>query len=152
MIATGMSFYNAAKQLPPFGKWKIVGYHYANGDLPGNNEPSDLINLVGSYAYFYHDGLRIGNSYCAQPSFTRTRLTSDEIARQLGPPEKALGVNAPSFDLLLLKCDSDKTFSPSMHVFSLSTRKTLMVWEGVLLELESPSPSRWSFLKDLVIQ
>lgn len=134
---TGRQLMSAVNGLPPFGSWKVVTYGYGSGDPPSKDDPAELKDLVGSLIVLETSGMRIGRkSECMEPSFRSWETKDVEVQDRLGVSLKSFGFAEAKLDTVIIQCEKKgSSLSPS-YVLLLSDNRTVLLWNGVFLELE----------------
>lgn len=133
---TGSRLFHAASQLSPFGTWKVLSYHYANGDPPASDDPSELKSLVGTDILLLLDRVQVGKRSCSSPVFESKTITDDEFVKRVGSPLKSLGISTDKVEAIMLKCEGRDQFPSQTFILRLSDGNALMLWDGVFLEIE----------------
>ncbi len=133
---TGDRLFSAAKQLQPFGVWRVVSYRYASGDPASDQDPQELRSLVGSDVYFKFDRVVAGKETCDAPRFDARTVTNEEFEKRIGSSIKSLGIPSDKVDAIHLVCEARSSFPAQTIMLRLPGNKGLMLWDGVFLELE----------------
>lgn len=133
---TGSRLFSAASQLQPFGIWRVVSYRYASGDPASDYDPQELTSLVGADILFNLDRVVIRKETCSSPLFDAKTITNEEFVKRVGSPFESLGILTDKLDAILLVCESKNTFPSQTFMLRLPNNRSLMLWEGVFLELE----------------
>lgn len=141
---TASQLYDAARALPPFGTWKVVTYRYADGSPPSSNDPPELTRLIGSSFWLSFDIVQLDGKSCSSPMFEARTISNEEFVSRIGSPLKSLGDKIES---VFMKCESDNSSMSRTFFIRLANTKMLLLWEGVLLELENPHGWGASLLK-----
>ncbi len=126
----------AIDQLAPFGYWKLLSYHYADGSLPGDDEPRALTELLGREIGFNHRLVQLAEFYCSRPVIETKAIKNEEFIRQIGTPLSSLGISSDKVDSILIKCVGQTRFPEKTLILRLSDTKALMLWDGVFFEFE----------------
>lgn len=134
---TGRLLFRSAKQLRPFGFWKVLSYRYASGEKGSDDDPRELTSLAGSYVQIEVDEVKIGSKRCREPQFDARTITNDEVVERIGTSLNSLGIQSPKLDAILLVCRNKNEFPQQTVMFRQSgDRNALLLWDGVFLELE----------------
>jgi len=144
---TAQLLYGAARQLPPFGPWKVISYRFADGSRNSVRDAPELLKLVGTELYLNFDNIHFNNKSCVAPVFEQGDMSSEEFVQRLGSSLKALGVADNKASSLVLRCNSNSSFPARTWMVLPTDGKTLFLWDGVFLELERVNSSGSSFLK-----
>lgn len=135
---TALRLFSAASQLRPFGTWKVISYHYASGEGPAMDDPSELRDLIGRNLILGLDQLFIGKSNCVGPTFEAHLISDAEISKKYGLSIKDLGIAADSVNVMRIACNSNKAYPPYILVILQTTTRAKLLWDGVFLEIERP--------------
>ncbi len=136
--------------LPPFGIWNVITYRYADGTSAATNDPPDLKRLVGSHLLFNFEVIRLEGKTCAEPSLEFRTISDDEFVKRTGSHLSSLGIKTENLDVISLKCKQGHSDLQQTFFLRLSQGKLLLLWEGVLLELESPNGDLGTSLLKLI--
>lgn len=147
---TASTLYQQAKSLPPFGSWKVITYHYADGKPAVPDDPPDLRKLIGSSLFLTFDNVQLAGKACAGPSYQLKKISDEEFTKRTGSPLNALGVEGKSLEAIIVTCDRDRSHLPQTFFLQLPNRKILLLWDGVFLELERPDGNWGSSLLKLI--
>lgn len=147
---TARELYQRAKSLPPFGSWKVVTYHYADGKPAATDDPADLRKLIGASLFLTFDNVELGGKVCAGPSYELKKTSDEEFTKRTGNSLKVLGVEGASLDTIIVICDRDRSFVPQTFFLQLPNRKILLLWDGVFVELERPDGNWGTSLLKLI--
>jgi hypothetical protein len=135
---TALLLLRAAGQLAPFGIWRIVTYRYVSGEPASEQDPAELKSLIGSYFQIKLNELRVGYETCARAVYSPRTITNDELISRVGISLESLGLPSDRVDTIRFTCDRDNHRSTSGFILRLSANKSLLLWEGVFLEIERP--------------
>jgi hypothetical protein len=135
---TADKLFQAARQLSPFGFWKVLSYRYASGRPHANGEPPELTSLVGTTVRLDLDGVSVGKGQCWSPVFEPKTTTNEEFVKQTGSPLKALGISTDKVEAITVKCRAGDGFPSQTLILKLAGNNALMLWEGVFLKIERP--------------
>lgn len=133
---TARRLFGAAGQLEPFGVWRVVNYRYASGELPSDQDPSELTSLVGSDILLNLDRLVVRNETCYSPVFESRTITDAEVVKRLGSSITSLGIASDKLDAIYVACKSKNNSPVQTFILRLPDNKALMLWDGVFLEME----------------
>jgi hypothetical protein len=125
----------AARSLSPLGRWKVLGYRYADGKPNEANEPRDLAKLNGTLVTLDVDAAQVGTQRCSSSAYQSRALTDKEVLRELGTSLDALGIMGTQTDTVILKCETGEWAPPQSLIIQLPSGDMLMLWKGVFLEL-----------------
>jgi hypothetical protein len=129
---------SAAGQLAPFGVWRVVTYRYASGEPASEQDPAELKSLIGSYFQIKANELMVGYATCARAIYSPKTITNEEFISRVGSSLESLGLPADRVDTIRFTCDSQDHLSTSGFILRLGGNKSLVLWEGVFLEIERP--------------
>lgn len=134
----GRKLYSAARQLAPFGTWKVHSYEYASGEPASPEDPPELRSLIGQTIGLRADALVIPGSDCAGTTFDFKTLTDRDVTQRWGISLKDLGLNGESISIMIFKCSFGKNSQIPTLVFLSSPTKANLLWNGVLFNIERP--------------
>ena len=126
--------FDAARQLPPFGEWKVVDYRFGDGT------PSDaqqFRKLIGTRVRLNSDSAGVGTKVCSSPAYQSKLLTDKEFLRELGISLESIGIKTNQAETIAVKCEANDWAPPQSLLVKLSEGGMLMLWEGVFLELKN---------------
>ena len=138
--------FDAARQLPPFGEWKVVDYRFGDGT------PSDAQRIrtaIGTHVRLDSDAAQVGTKVCSLPAYQSKLLTDKEFFRELGISLESIGIKANQADTIAVKCEAHDWAPPQSLLVKLPEGGMLMLWEGVFLELKNDKvqSSKFNVLK-----
>ena len=79
--------------------------------------------------------------------FEARTISNEEFVSRIGSPLKSLGLEGDKIEAVFMKCESDNSSMSRTFFIRLANTKMLLLWEGVLLELENPHGWGASLLK-----
>lgn len=147
---TANALYQRATSLPPFGWWKVVTYHYADGKPAATDDPPDLKKLIGASLFLTFASAQLAGKTCAAPSYELKKISDEEFTKRTGQPLKALGVQVASLDAIIMTCARDRSHLPQTFFLQLPNHKILLLWDGVFVELEGPDGNWGTSLLKLI--
>jgi hypothetical protein len=133
--------FDFATSLPPFGRWNVTTYHYADGSPNTNPESREITNFRGTDVRLEFDEAAVGAERCSSPSYESHALADKDFYRNFGISLDRLGVLATQGDALVLKCESHGWSPPQSLILPLPNGNLLLLWEGVFLELKKRGPA-----------
>lgn len=131
VAGTAARFLEVARNLPPFGRWKVLNYSYVDGAGPAPADSAELTNLKNSFINIFPDRVVAGKTRCDAPSLEMRTISNDEVEKRLSTNLRTLGINANEVRVLLISCKG-----PTSLMFLTPPNKAILLWEGVLLSLE----------------
>ena len=136
---TASQLYQRALTLPPFGSWKVNTYWYADGKPAAIEDPPDLRKLIGASLWLTFDNVQLAGENCARPSFELKSISDEEFLKRTGSSFKSIGIEARKVDSVSMRCETSGSNLEQTFFLLFPDGKLLLLWEGVFLELESPS-------------
>lgn len=133
---TGNRLFSAARQLQPFGVWRVASYRYSSGEPASDNDPPELRSLLGSDIRFNLDQVAAGKETCSAPIFDTKIVTNKEFVKIVGSPLKSLGILSDKVDAIVVNCETKNDVPSKTILLRLPDNKIMMLWEGVFVELE----------------
>jgi len=133
---TANRLFQTALNLSPFGLWKVISYRETDSSK-SKNAQEDLKNVVGSLSSVLFDRVQIGKETCSTPLYESEIMTNEVFTRLTATPTNVLGFTSESLNIIKLKCESAKTFSPTNLLIGLPSGHLLMLWNGLVIELEN---------------
>lgn len=130
----GRKMLSSARQLPPFGAWKIVSYRFATGEGPSQDDPPGLKSLIGTNFTLRWDEISIGEQTCKTPAFETRTVTSDDYLKLTGSSFASIGIPRSEVRAVLIKCPVSEN-TVQYFVLRLPDERAVMLWDGVFLEL-----------------
>lgn len=128
--------FNAIRELPPFGSWKVVEYRFADR-TPNEAKPSaELAHLVGNRVRLQTDRAEVGVKVCNGPVYEDKRATKEELFRQLGIELESIGIKADQAEMITVKCDGNEWTPAQSLLLKVKHDEMLMLWKGVFLVLK----------------
>lgn len=125
--------FEAARQLSPFGIWKVIDYRFADG--PPVDSP-EFRRFLGTRVRIHSDRAEVGTKICSLPAY-QSRLVSDkEFHQQLGVSLAAVGIKENPAESIVVKCESNDWKPPQSLLVKLPEGGQLMLWQGVFLVLK----------------
>lgn len=125
--------FQAARELPPLGTWKVVEYRFGDG-TPA--DAGEFTRLLGTRIRLYFDRAEVGVKVCSSPAYQSKPVTDQEIFRELGISFESIGVKARQADTIVVKCESNDWAPPQSLLVKLPEGGMLMLWEGIFLVLK----------------
>ena len=124
--------FDAASTLPPFGRWKVVAYRFADGD---SNRPKskELEGLIGIRVNLQFDRVEVGSDFCSLPDFVDS---NQALIRELEIDLKPLGIQGQSAEMTTIKCQRSGWQPPYSLLVKVRDGEILMLWKGVFLVLK----------------
>jgi hypothetical protein len=127
--------FNAARGLPPLGRWRIIGFRYADGKLSQLNEANELAQLKGTSVTLGLDATDVGTEHCSAPTLQSHPLSDKEYFLKLGISLDSIGVNGTQ--AIVLECGTPDWTPPRSLILSLPSGNLLMLWKGVFVEMKN---------------
>ena len=140
--------FNAARTLPPLGRWIIIGFRYADGKPGGLNEPDELAQLKGTAVTLGLDATDVGSARCSAPGLQSHPLSDKEFFLKLGISLDSIGVNGTQ--AIILECATPDWGTPRSLILPLPSGNLLMLWKGVFVELKSTPPGKSRGVLDIL--
>lgn len=122
---------NGALALPPFGRWKIVGHRFADGDS-GQLTTRELDELIGVHVNLQFNRAEVGDKICALPAFVDSH---QGLLRELELDLKPLGIQGQSAEMTTIKCRGTGWQPPYSLLVKVHDGEILLLWKGVFLVL-----------------
>ena len=113
--------FDAARQLPPFGSWKVIDYRFADGP---SDDSQEFRRLIGTRVRIASDTMEVGTKICTLP------------ARELGISMLTLGIKENHAETVVVRCESNDSKPPQSLLVKLPEGRLLMLWQGVFLVLK----------------
>jgi hypothetical protein len=126
--------FNAARDLPPLGTWKVVEYRFGDGTPVGAQE---FPRLLGTKVRLNFERAEVGVKVCSSPAYQSKPVTDQEILRELGISLAAIGIKASRADTIVVKCESNDWAPPQSLLVKLPEGGILMLWNGIFLVLKN---------------
>jgi hypothetical protein len=130
--------FNAARALPPLGRWTVIGYRYADSKPDEATEPRELAKLNGTSVKLDLDATAVGTERCSSPGYQSHSLTDKDFFLKQGILLDSLGVNVTQAAAIVLECGTREWTPPRSLILPLPSGNMLMLWKGVFLELKKP--------------
>lgn len=140
--------FEAARGLPPLGRWTMIGYRYADGKPNQANEPDQLARLHGTLVTLGLDVTAVGTEQCSAPAFQSHPLSDGEFFLKQGISLDSLGVNGRQ--AVVLECGTPDWAPPRSLVLPLPSGNLLMLWKGVFVELKNTPLEKSRGLLDIL--
>lgn len=128
--------YSAARQLQPFGFWKVSSYRFASGESAAADDPTELKSLVGTRVHLNLFEMSAGKETCRDPVFTTGPLTAAEFTIRTGASLNSIGIVSERVDAIFVKCVERGKLNSTSILIKRPDQRILMLWGGVFLELE----------------
>lgn len=128
--------FDAARQLPPFGDWKVVDYRFGDGTP---KDAQEFRRLLGTRVRLNSDRAEVGMKVCTSPAYRSKPVTDKEFFRELGITLESIGIEANHADTTVVKCEANGWAPPQSLLVKLPEGGILMLWEGVFLVLKKQS-------------
>lgn len=128
---TSVRFAAAARNLPPFGNWKVLTYKYGDGSGPKFDDGAELSRLKNRIIYVGFNGMTVGKARCDFPSFELRNMQDDEVEKRLAIRLAVLGIAAKQVRTLLIRCNSDTSL-----MFLPSEDQAVLLSDGIFLSLQ----------------
>jgi hypothetical protein len=125
--------FDAARQLPPFGNWKVVDYRFGDGapiDGPA------FRRILGTRVRFNTDRAEVGMKVCSLPAYQSRPFTDKEFSRELGISMLSIGIKENHAESVVVKCEASDWTPPQSLLLKLPEGGVLMLWQGVFLVLK----------------
>jgi hypothetical protein len=82
--------------------------------------------------------VQIGNGRCTSPLYELATITDQDWVKRVGFSLSSAGISSDKADSISLKCEKSDNFPAQTVILRLSDYKALILWEGVLFEIERP--------------
>jgi hypothetical protein len=125
--------FDAARQLPPFGNWKVVDYRF--GDGASIDEP-EFRKILGTRVRLNTDRAEVGMKVCSLPAYQSKPFTDKEFSRELGISMLSIGIKENHADTIIVKCEANDWAPPQRLLVQLPEASMLLLWQGVFLVLK----------------
>lgn len=125
--------FDAARQLPPLGSWKVVDYRFGDGTPIDAHQ---FRKLLGTHVRLNSDRAEVGMKVCSSPAYQSKPVTDKEFLRELGISMGSVGIKANHADTIVVRCEANGWAPPRSLLVKLPEDGTLMLWEGVFLVLK----------------
>ena len=125
--------FDAARQLSPFGSWKVVDYRFAEG--PSVESP-EFRSVLGTRIRIASDRIEVGSKICNLPAYQSKSVSDKQFDQLLGVSMLAVGIKENHADTVVVKCESNDWKPPQSVLVKLSEGGLLMLWQGVFLVLK----------------
>jgi len=125
--------FEAARQLPPFGNWKVVDYRF--GDSAPIDEP-EFRKISGTRVRLNTDRADVGMKVCSLPAYQSKPFTDKEFSRELGISMLSIGIKENHADTVIVKCEANDWAPPQSLLVRLPEGSMLLLWQGVFLVLK----------------
>ena len=140
--------FNAARALPPLGRWTVIGFRYADGKPDRLNEPDELTQLKGTSVTIGLDATDVGTERCSAPALQSHPLSDKEYFLKLGISLDSIGVNGTQ--AVILECETPDWTPPRSLILPLPSGNLLMLWKGVFVELKNTPLAKSRGLLDIL--
>jgi hypothetical protein len=128
--------FDAARALPPLGRWTVIGYRYVDGKPNEATEPRELAELNGTPVTLDLDAAAVGTERCSSPGYQSHSLTDTKFFLKQGISLDSLGVNETRTAAIVLECGTRQWTPPRSLILPLPSGNMLLLWKGVFLELK----------------
>jgi hypothetical protein len=128
--------FDAARALPPLGRWTVIGYRYADGKPNEAAEPREVAKLNRTSVTLDLDATTVGTERCSSPGYQSHSLTDKEFFLKQGISLDSLGVNATQAAAIILECGTREWAPPRSLILPLPSGNMLILWKGIFLELK----------------
>jgi hypothetical protein len=126
--------FDAARQLPPFGDWKVVDYRFGDGTPI---DAQEFRRLLGTRVRLNSDRAQVGMKVCSLPAYQSKPVTNKEFFQELGISLESIGIKANYADTIVVKCEANDWAPPQSLLVKLPEGGILMLWDGVFLVLKN---------------
>ncbi|MGH9966374.1 MAG: hypothetical protein ACREBG_00865 [Pyrinomonadaceae bacterium] len=125
--------FDAARQLTPFGDWKVVDYRFGDGTP---SDAKEFRRLLGTRVRLNSERAEVGMKRCSSPAYQSKSVTDKEFFRELGISMESIGIQENYADTIVVKCEANGWAPPQSLLVKLPAGRILMLWEGVFLVLK----------------
>jgi hypothetical protein len=124
---------DAARQLPPFGSWKVIDYCFADGP---SDDSQEFRRFIGTRVRIAPDRMEVGTKICSLPAYQSKSFSDKEFDREVGISMLTLGIKENHAETLVVRCESNDWKPPQSLLVKLPEGRLLMLWQGVFLVLK----------------
>lgn len=125
--------FDAARQLSPFGSWKVVDYRFAEGP---SLESQEFRSVLGTRVRIASDRMEVGSKICTLPGYQSKSVSDKQFDQELGVSMLAVGIKGNHADTVVVKCESNDWKPPQSLLVKLPEGGLLMLWQGIFLVLK----------------
>jgi len=125
--------FDAARQLSPFGSWKVVDYRFAEG---ASVDSQEFRPILGTRVRIASDRVEVGTKTCSLPAYQSKFVSDKELDQELGVSMVAIGIKENHADTVVVKCESNDWKPPQSLFVKLPEDGLLLLWQGVFLVLK----------------
>jgi hypothetical protein len=125
--------FDAARQLSPFGSWKVVDYRFVEGSSLDSQE---FRSGLGTRVRIASDRMEVGSKICTLPAYQSKSISDKQFDQALGVSMLAVGIKENHADTVVVKCESKDWKPPQSLLVKLPEGGLLMLWQGVFLVLK----------------
>ena len=125
--------FEAARQLSPFGSWKVIDYRFAQS---GSIDSQEFRSVIGTRVRIASDRVEVGTKICSLPAYQSRFVSDKELHQSLGISMVAIGIKENHAETVVVKCESNDWKPPRSLLVKLPEGGLLMLWQGVFLVLK----------------
>jgi hypothetical protein len=105
--------FDAARQLSPFGSWKVVDYRFAEGPSVDSQE---FRPILGTRVRIASDRVEVGTKICSLPAYQSKVVSDKELDHELDISMVAIGIKENRAETVVVKCESNEWKPPQSLV------------------------------------
>ena len=125
--------FDAARQLSPFGSWKVIDYRFAQGPSVDSQE---FRRILGTRVRIASDRAEVGTKICSLPAYQSKLVSDKDLDQELGISMVAVGIKENHAETVVVKCESNDWKPSQSLLVKLPEGGLLMLWQGVFLVLK----------------
>lgn len=125
--------FEAVRELPPFGEWKVIDYRFGDGTPVDHSE---FRKFIGARVSFDPQRAAVGAKVCSLPAYQSGPASDKDFSREMGISLQSLGIQTDHTRTVVVKCESNDWTPPRSLLVHLPEGGELLLWQGVFLVLK----------------